>query len=51
MTPGVVLSRDLNYPNGVFLLPKGAKIYRALLNRLQEVAELSGSVHRLWVWI
>lgn len=51
VTPGVVLSRDLNYPNGEFLLPKGAKIYRALLNRLQEVAELSGSVHRLWVWI
>ena len=51
VTPGVVLSRDLNYPNGELLLPKGAKIDRALLNRLQEVAELSGGVHRLWVWI
>jgi len=51
VTPGVVLSRDLNYPNGELLLPKGAIIDRALLNRLQEVAELSGGVHRLWVWI
>lgn len=51
VTPDAVLSRDLNYPNGELLLRKGSKINRALLSRLQEVAELSGGVHRLWVWL
>ena len=51
VTPGVVLSRDLNYLDSELLLPKGAKNYHAPLDRLQEVAELSGGVHRLWVRI
>ena len=51
VTPGVVLSRDLNYPNGNLLLPKGAIMSQALLQRMQELAELSGGVHRMWVFI
>ncbi|MBT5494796.1 MAG: response regulator [Alphaproteobacteria bacterium] len=51
VTPGVILSRDLKYPNGDLLIPKGAVINQVLLNRLQEVAELSGGVHRLWIWL
>ncbi len=51
VTPGVILSRDLNYPNGNLLLPKGAIISQALLQRLQELAELSGGVRWVWVYI
>ena len=32
VTPGVILSRDLKYPNGDLLLPQGAVINQVLLN-------------------
>lgn len=49
VAPGAVLARDLTYPNGKPLLPKGAVLAPALLYRLQEVADLSGGITRLWV--
>ena len=50
IAPEVVLARDLTYPNGDLLLAKNSRIGPALLGRLQEVADLSGGIHRLWIW-
>lgn len=49
VAPGAVLARDLDYPNGKTLVRKGAILAPALLYRLQEVADLSGGIGRVWV--